>query len=243
MKRKYELTKTTVKVGDRVLHRIRALKTFGDVKKGDLGGWVEKENNLSQEGDCWIYDEARVYGDARVFGNANVSMYASVFDNAEVYEHAEVFGNAEVSGNARIFGVATLFGCARVSERAQVYGYASVGGLTRIIENARIFGTVRLWESVTLCGDLKMHSMLDFITVGPIGPRNDRIVFSNNGVDGSDVYMCCDGFYEKIEDFEKEVVDKYAGSRYEKEYLAAIELAKIRFPKTAQKKNYGDLAK
>lgn len=38
MKRKYELTEETVKVEDRVLHRIRALKTFGDVKKGDLGG-------------------------------------------------------------------------------------------------------------------------------------------------------------------------------------------------------------
>lgn len=46
---------------------------------------------------------------------------------------------------------------------------------------------------------------------------------------------------KKNEDFEKEVVDKYAGSRYEKEYLAAIELAKVRFPQVAQKKKNGDL--
>lgn len=28
------------------LFRIRALISFGDVKKGDLGGYVEKEDNL-----------------------------------------------------------------------------------------------------------------------------------------------------------------------------------------------------
>ena len=41
------------------------MEVFGNVKKGDLGGWIEKEDNLSQEGDCWVFGDAWVYGDAR----------------------------------------------------------------------------------------------------------------------------------------------------------------------------------
>ena len=54
--KKYRLTDITIKVYGIALHRIQALKDFGDVKKGDFGGWVEKEENLSQEGNCWIYE-------------------------------------------------------------------------------------------------------------------------------------------------------------------------------------------
>lgn len=43
------------------LFRIRATKDFEDVKIGDFGGFVQNESNLSQEGDCWIYDEAREF--------------------------------------------------------------------------------------------------------------------------------------------------------------------------------------
>lgn len=51
MEKKYELTEDTLEIDGHILHRIKALKDFGDVKKGDLGGFVEKESNLAQEGD------------------------------------------------------------------------------------------------------------------------------------------------------------------------------------------------
>ena len=56
MKRKYELTDETIQINGKTLHRIKALKDFGDVKKGDIGGYVENEWNLSQDGECWIYN-------------------------------------------------------------------------------------------------------------------------------------------------------------------------------------------
>ena len=49
-------------------------------QKGDKGGWVEKDENLS--GDAWVSGNARVYGDAQVSGNARV------------------YGDAQVSGDA-----------------------------------------------------------------------------------------------------------------------------------------------
>ena len=68
MERKYELTNETREFQGRVLHRIRALKDFGGVRAGDLGGWVEKEDNLSQLGACWVYGNALVCGNAVITG-------------------------------------------------------------------------------------------------------------------------------------------------------------------------------
>lgn len=49
------------------LHRIRALQDVReDVHQGDLGGFVESERNLSQEGSCWIYDNALAGENSRV---------------------------------------------------------------------------------------------------------------------------------------------------------------------------------
>ncbi|EJF78896.1 Uncharacterised protein [Candidatus Bartonella washoeensis] len=104
MEKKYEFTDETTEVDSKTLRRIRALRNFGDVKKGDLGGYIEKEENLSHEGDCWVGDDAKVYEDARIYDNAHVSDYAKVFGNAEVYEDVHLYGFAEVYGDVRVFG-------------------------------------------------------------------------------------------------------------------------------------------
>ena len=54
------------------LHRIRAVAEFGLVKIGDLGGWIEKEENLSHEGKAWVWGDAKVWGNAKVCGDAEV---------------------------------------------------------------------------------------------------------------------------------------------------------------------------
>ena len=46
--KKFEFTdETKQNEGGITLHRIRAIRDFGDVKAGDLGGWIEREGNLS----------------------------------------------------------------------------------------------------------------------------------------------------------------------------------------------------
>ena len=54
------------------LYRIVALKNFGDIVAGDIGGWIESEKNLSQVGIAWVSGEAQVYGQAHVSGEARV---------------------------------------------------------------------------------------------------------------------------------------------------------------------------
>ena len=72
------------------LFRIIALKDFGFIKKGELGGLIEKESNLSQKNECWIHENALVTGNALVSGDAEVS------GNAEIYGNARIMGNALV---------------------------------------------------------------------------------------------------------------------------------------------------
>ena len=70
--KKFELTSEFIinEMGKK-LFRIKALVSFASVKAGDLGGFVEKEENLDQSGDAWVYGYARVSGDARVSDNAD----------------------------------------------------------------------------------------------------------------------------------------------------------------------------
>ena len=71
--RKYELTDDSKTIDGTTLRRIRAVTSFGSfgsVCAGDLGGYVETENNLSQEGNAWVFDDAQVFYRARVFGEA-----------------------------------------------------------------------------------------------------------------------------------------------------------------------------
>ena len=89
MKNKYELTDETINLCGITLHRIRALRDTpsAGVKSGDLGGWIEKESNLCQNGNAWVYGDAWVYDNARVY------------DTARVYDNAWVYGDAKVCGD------------------------------------------------------------------------------------------------------------------------------------------------
>ena len=141
MEKKYR----TEKEGDML--RIIALKDFSNVKKGDRGGRIECKDNLSQEGDCWVYENAGIYDRAEVCGNAVVEGYASVYDNARVYERAIISGAASVSGDARVFGNAKVYNWAQVYGKAQIYGEAEVSGYAKIYENAKVY------ENVAVCGN------------------------------------------------------------------------------------------
>ncbi|HEN2403936.1 TPA: hypothetical protein U4R29_001346 [Streptococcus agalactiae] len=69
--KKYELLKDdTIEVAGKTLFRIKALISFKDIRKGEIGGYVEAERNLSQSGNAWVTGNAWVCDDAWVSGNA-----------------------------------------------------------------------------------------------------------------------------------------------------------------------------
>ena len=93
---KYEFTGETREFLGRTLHRIKAVADFGDVKAGDLGGWIEREENLSQGGACWVGGNAQVWGDAQVY------------DNAQVCDNARVWGDARVGGKNHVLWISPI---------------------------------------------------------------------------------------------------------------------------------------
>lgn len=79
MNKKYKLRKDLkIEFRGKTLYRIEAKKSFHGVVKGDLGGFIEKESNLSGDGNSWVSDNARVSGNALVSDNAWVSGYTRV---------------------------------------------------------------------------------------------------------------------------------------------------------------------
>ena len=80
--KKYEFTGETKEIRllfrTTTLHRIRATVAFGIVEVGDLGGWIEKEENLSHEGKAWVCGDAEVWGNAKVFSASHVLVIGAI---------------------------------------------------------------------------------------------------------------------------------------------------------------------
>ncbi len=108
--KKYELIKESkTDTGICEIFRIRALRGFGDIKAGDVGGYVAGEHNLSHDGAAWIADDAQVTGNARVSENALVCDFAWVSGDSRISGDAIVGGWAEVKSGSLISGNAFIW--------------------------------------------------------------------------------------------------------------------------------------
>lgn len=183
MDKKFELTDETIDFRGKTLYRIRALKDFGDVKKGDLGGFVEKESNLSQKGNCWICDNAKVFDDATIYNNAEIYGNARVYDNAEVSGDAKVFSDAviyddaEIYGNTRIFDKARVCGDTDIYDNARVYGNAEIYGNTQIFGRARVCGNAEIFDKARVGDDAEVFDSAKVF--------NSAVVYDNAKVYGN----------------------------------------------------------
>ena len=166
--------------------RIIALKDFYDVKKGDRGGWIKSEENLSQYGDCWVYDRAYVSDDARVSGNARVCGETWVFENAKicgnavVFDNAQIYGHALVSGFAQVSGDARVYGKAQVSGNAMISGLAHIEGNAKIYENAKIGGDADVYGEAKISGDVKLWSTDGPYVSTSIENNKDYVILGSN---------------------------------------------------------------
>ena len=96
MEKHFELTDETIEVAGKTLHRIRCTRDCKWAKTGDLGGFIEKEDNLS--GNAWVSDNARVSGDARVSGNddhCGFDVFGSIGRHTHAYRTSD--GGVEIT--------------------------------------------------------------------------------------------------------------------------------------------------
>jgi carbonic anhydrase/acetyltransferase-like protein (isoleucine patch superfamily) len=147
MNKKYEFTGEEQEFEGVILRRIKK------ISDGLIGGWIEKEENLSQGGECFVYSNARVYGNATVCDNAIVRENARVYGNARVYDNATICDNATVCDNARVYDNARVRENARVYGNAIVYDNATVRGNAIVCDNARVYDNARVRENARVYGN------------------------------------------------------------------------------------------
>lgn len=151
--KKYELTLETLQFAGHTLHRIKALRDFGTIHAGELGGWIESEENLSQADNAWVYGDAKAYANAKVYGNAEIFGDAMVCDKVEIFDNAKVYGNAHVYRNAKIYNDASVSGNACVHDFAEIYndvkvfGNADICGPAKVCNNADYIVFKNFWSS------------------------------------------------------------------------------------------------
>lgn len=112
----------------RTFYRVVALKDFSDVKAGDKGGYIEKEENLSQWGKCWVYDNALVCDDAIVKGNAKIKNNAKITTVATISENAVILDNVEIGGITKIKGNSVILGNTKIkiTEEVKITGHTII---------------------------------------------------------------------------------------------------------------------
>ena len=186
MKKKYKILKNmTITIDEeyrktRKLYCIQALRDFGDVKKGDLGGYVEEKDNLSQEGDCWIYDNGKAYRGAQILENAKVHNNVEVisatmkgnscaYDDAIIYkdaimeDYAKAYGEARVGGSAHlkdyacVYDKAVVNGYVIMQDYTKAYGHSWVSGHTQMNDYASSYEDSKIFDNAQLGGNSKAY--------------------------------------------------------------------------------------
>lgn len=181
-------------------YRIKAIIDIPEhnVKSGDWGGYVESEDNLSQEGSCWIADKSVVRGNAKVTGNALICNLSKVGENARIYgnviiSNSSVCGKAIIGNNVQvkdsfISGEAKIYEDAEVIDsyaqgRSMIYGEAKIvkSGLgarsavsgSAILREAIIQGSTIVCDNAEVSG--KFRGSITF--AGDVKAANDSGMF------------------------------------------------------------------
>lgn len=234
----YEFTEEKIEFLGRTLHRIKAIKDlpFYRVEIGDLGGFIEKYENLQD--NAWVGDKAMVFGDALISENA------IVYENAIVCENAKIFGNAKVSGNAKVYGEAVIYEYSDIYSNALVFGKSNISGMakvcgdSKVYENSKVydnvevrghskvFGNAVLYGDAVICGYSEIQSKNDICTFSYFSKNNNTITFFNtkDNIIGVNYGF----FYGTVEEFIEEIKENY-DDKFIKECLAIIEVVKIKF--------------
>lgn len=213
MDKKYRLTDETQEYNGNTLYRIQATKNFSNVKAGDLGGWVESEDNLSHYGSCWVYDDAcvlkkavvsecatihdnaiisgnakikdsaKIFGNAKVFGNAKLCDMAKVYDKAMVYENARIFGKSEIFENAQVYGNAMTFNDSKVYGCAWVFDNAELNDEPKIFNCAKVAGNTKIYKNTIIEGNAEISGNIQIRENAVIKSKNDFLSISRLGRD------------------------------------------------------------
>jgi NDP-sugar pyrophosphorylase family protein len=194
MDKKYILTDTAKRVNGKWVRQIQAVRDFSVVRKGELGGFIHDESNLSHDGYCWVYadgvvaDNARVIEDAQVYrgivcDSATVKGCAKIGRPYDEKTFSQVCGNASIEDKAVVYDNAIVSGFAVLKDYARVTDYARVDdnvvmeGCANAFHYAFLFGNAHLKDNAFVCGHCKVGG--DVTLIDHCCVTDDSIVVGN----------------------------------------------------------------
>lgn len=145
-KYKLDLTAFTKAPDGARLYRIVALRSFGAVEKGEIGGFVEGENNLSHRGNCWIAGNAMVRQQAQVQHDSLACDYVDIHGNAQLLDQTLACNRADIGGKVKMTDSSTaaeftrLFGSFETRDQSRMGGHSVGSGLAVVSGNRHIGG-------------------------------------------------------------------------------------------------------
>ena len=239
--RKYEMTNITMEFEERTLYRIRALKNFRNVKAGDLGGWVSGKHNLSQEGECWIYDEAKCMDNARMYHNSAMYNNAVMCDFSEMHGCSEMHNYSAMLDNSRMYNCSAMYDNSRMYNDSKMYSNSRMFDNSAMYNNAVMLDNSKMFENSRMYRDSRLKNKENLY--GKLVTKVDRFIEINNtggrivtGVlkDGKILYnIGCQNEITK-EVFIDRIYNEGGGlekNPHRKEYLKIIDMIELYFSK------------
>ena len=239
--RKYEITDITMEFEERTLYRIRALKNFRNVKAGDLGGWVSGKHNLSQEGECWIYDEAKCMDNARMYHNSAMYNNAVMCDFSEMHGCSEMHNYSAMLDNSRMYNCSAMYDNSRMYNDSKMYSNSRMFDNSAMYNNAVMLDNSKMFENSRMYRDSRLKNKENLY--GKLVTKVDRFIEINNtggrivtGVlkDGKILYnIGCQNEITK-EVFIDRIYNEGGGlekNPHRKEYLKIIDMIELYFSK------------
>ena len=152
--KKYEILtdeENTIEFEGRILHRIRALKDFGFVKIGEIGGYVQTEDNLSQYNKCWIYDDAKCMDNARVCDNAKMFRDSKMYDNSKMFNNSRMYDNTKMFDNAKTYDNSTMF------DKAEMHNNSAMLDNSTMYDNSQMFNNTEMHNNTEMYDNSVMY--------------------------------------------------------------------------------------
>ena len=236
MERYFKLTEETiVNEAGRKLRQIECIRDFKFAHAGELGGFIEKEENLG--GEAWVDEGAQVWGEAkvingsvlrdnaRVYGRSKVRNGSVIYDEARVYDYALVDA-CSVGGQAKVYGKSWISRGVSMADQTEVFGLANIEN-SCLLHNASVSGRACLNCSMVLSTDAYVTRNSDFCQFYNLCPTADRTtVYRTKAGDiriyHADEVYTLEAFTELVGRASDELVFKQV-------YPAVLEVIKARF--------------
>ena len=237
MERYFKLTEETiVNEAGRKLRQIECTRDFKFAQAGELGGFIEKEENLG--GEAWVDEGAQVWGEAkvingsvlrdnaRVYGRSKVRNGSVIYGEARVYDYAMVDG-CFVGGQAKVYGKSRLALGVTMADQAEVFGLASIESSSCLLHNASVSGRACLNYATVLSTDAYVTRNFDCCQFHNLCPEAG--ITSVYRTKAGDLRVCHADEVYTLEAFTELIERADSESIFKQVYPAVLAVIKARF--------------